>query len=167
MQEYLVQTLIRCSKNNRILLGRWNRGPFQGRISGLLGQAVTDKGPEEAAKIVVKKLIDFDVDACKLEPKAKFVFHEEDETDGAAQLLGSTYEETQFLMELDSTNHFEPTDEFSPVWFDIDRIPYDEMPEDDIIWYPRVLLNDETLTGTFRFRGPKLLDYDIEAVERI
>ena len=43
----------------------------------------------------------------------------------------------------------------------------DEMPEDDIIWYPRVLLNDETLTGTFRFRGPKLLDYDVEAVERI
>ena len=62
MQEYLVQTLIRCSKNNRILLGRWNRGPFQGRISGLLGQAVTDKGPEEAAKIVVKSLIDLDVD---------------------------------------------------------------------------------------------------------
>ena len=70
-------------------------------------------------------------------------------------------------MELDSTNHFETTEEFSPVWFDIDRILTTKCPRDDIIWYPRVLLNDEILTGTFRFRGPKLLDYDIEAVEQI
>ena len=168
MRTHLVQTLIRCSKSNRILLGRWNDGPFQGRISGLLGQARA-KCANDAAKQVVKRMIDFEVpDSSKLTPCARFIFHEEDETDGAAELLGSTYEETQFLLDLDDSFETKQIrDEFSPIWFDLDQIPYSEMPEDDLIWYPRVLNNDEILNGTFRFRGTKLLDYNIEEVDSL
>ena len=94
------------------------------------------------------------------------MFHEEDEADGAAQLLGDIYEETQFLLDLELSDDLkvkQQSDEFTPIWFDLDEIPYDEMPEDDVIWYPRVL-NGETLAGTFRFHGTRLLDSQIQPV---
>lgn len=34
---------------------------------------------------------------------------------------------------------FEETEEMKPEWFDMDKIPYDDMWEDDIYWLPRVI----------------------------
>ena len=59
-RKHLVQTLIRSTKENKILLGRWNRGPFQGRVSGLLGQAESET-PQKAAFEVVESLIGADL----------------------------------------------------------------------------------------------------------
>ncbi|CAE6913366.1 rnf111-b [Symbiodinium sp. CCMP2456] len=44
------------------------------------------------------------------------------------------------------------------------EVPFDEMPEDDKIWYDRVLFHDHLLRGSFKFRGTALLEHDLEVV---
>lgn len=43
------------------------------------------------------------------------------------------------------------TDEIKPQWFDIDKIPYDNMWEDDTYWLPRVLNWERNLEYNFYF----------------
>jgi len=49
------------------------------------------------------------------------------------------------------------TDEAVPLWTAIDRIPYDEMWEDDSVWLP-LLLVGEYFRGRFVFDGDRMLD---------
>lgn len=37
------------------------------------------------------------------------------------------------------TGGFEETEEMKPEWFDVDKIPFDQMWEDDIYWLHRVI----------------------------
>jgi 8-oxo-dGTP diphosphatase len=55
------------------------------------------------------------------------------------------------------------TDEAEPLWTAIDRIPYDEMWEDDRIWLP-LLIAGETIRGRFVFDGDVMLDSNVEVV---
>jgi hypothetical protein len=36
-------------------------------------------------------------------------------------------------------------------WFDWDKIPFKEMPEDDPLWYPEVLQGGKLMRGSFTF----------------
>ncbi len=49
------------------------------------------------------------------------------------------------------------TDEAVPLWIPLDRIPYDEMWEDDRFWLP-LLLAGECFHGRFVFEGDRMLD---------
>jgi 8-oxo-dGTP diphosphatase len=49
------------------------------------------------------------------------------------------------------------TDEAVPLWTPLDRIPYDEMWEDDRCWLP-LLLAGERFSGRFVFDGDRMLD---------
>ncbi len=53
------------------------------------------------------------------------------------------------------------TDEAIPMWFDLDKVPYDEMWKDDVHWLPQVL-NGHSVTGKFIFDGEALIDRDVE-----
>jgi 8-oxo-dGTP diphosphatase len=55
------------------------------------------------------------------------------------------------------------TEEAEPLWTAIDRIPYDEMWEDDRIWLP-LLIAGETIRGRFVFDGDVMLDSNVEVV---
>ena len=50
------------------------------------------------------------------------------------------------------------TDEATPIWTDIDKIPYHDMWEDDSYWLP-LLLKRKTFRGYFVFDGEKLLSH--------
>jgi 8-oxo-dGTP diphosphatase len=50
------------------------------------------------------------------------------------------------------------TDEAVPLWTPLDRIPYDEMWEDDRFWLP-LLFAGETFRGRFVFEGDRMLDF--------
>ncbi len=50
------------------------------------------------------------------------------------------------------------TDEATPIWTDIDKIPYHDMWEDDGYWLP-LLLKRKTFRGYFVFDGEKLLSH--------
>ena len=51
------------------------------------------------------------------------------------------------------------SEEMAPAWFAVDKIPYDQMWDDDIYWMPRVLAG-ERVRATFVYRA------DNETVER-
>ncbi len=52
------------------------------------------------------------------------------------------------------------TDEAKPAWFDIDKIPYDQMWSDDKLWIP-LMLKNESFVGKFVFDDDKMLDMEI------
>lgn len=51
--------------------------------------------------------------------------------------------------------------EMRPQWFEHEKIPYDNMWPDDLLWYP-LMLNGKYFNGYFKFEGiTTLLDYTI------
>ncbi|MGV3531878.1 MAG: 8-oxo-dGTP diphosphatase [Chthoniobacteraceae bacterium] len=56
------------------------------------------------------------------------------------------------------------TDEASPFWVPIDRIPYDQMWEDDQYWLP-LMLEGKSFTGFFTFDGDAMLSKEVEIRE--
>lgn len=62
------------------------------------------------------------------------------------------------------TSDFEgvPTesDEANPLWVSLDAIPYEKMWEDDAIWIP-MMLRDEQFRGRWIFDGDRMLDYEL------
>lgn len=51
----------------------------------------------------------------------------------------------------DYTWNVEESEEMKPFWFDLDKIPYDKMWEDDKIWLPWVLSWDKNIEYKFIF----------------
>lgn len=57
------------------------------------------------------------------------------------------------------------TEEATPKWFAINKIPYDEMWQDDKIWMP-LMFDNKNFRGTFRFDGNNnIIDHKIEVIE--
>jgi len=55
---------------------------------------------------------------------------------------------------------FEETEEMKPQWRDIEKIPYDNMREDDHIWLPKLINKQIPFDMTFTFNEEgKLADY--------
>ena len=55
------------------------------------------------------------------------------------------------------------TPEAIPVWVDEDRVPYDEMWEDDRIWLP-LLIAGARFDGRFIFDGDSMVDHALEVI---
>lgn len=57
--------------------------------------------------------------------------------------------------------------EMKPQWFEIDRVPFDEMWPDDFLWFP-LMLKGAKFQGYFLFQGHhNILKYNLEEVERL
>jgi len=56
------------------------------------------------------------------------------------------------------------TDEATPMWTDLDQIPYDDMWQDDAHWLP-LLLERKRFRGYFVFNGDSLLSYRVEKMQ--
>ena len=55
------------------------------------------------------------------------------------------------------------TDEAVPLWCDLERLPYEEMWEDDPLWVPCVI-EGRPFSGRFVFDGDRMLDHAIDLV---
>lgn len=173
----LAQALI--LRGSHVLLGRWKAGAFAGRISGLLGDYPAAL-PRAAAVQACSDLANLCLDPRLLSCRADFKFCEQDASAAAAKELGTTYREYQFVYDVDIVealriNHpdldvpglGEPreTEYFKPIWYHINDIPFSEMPQDDVLWYRRVIVDGEKLTGTFTFDGEMLISHSLGAIE--
>lgn len=58
---------------------------------------------------------------------------------------------------------FQETEEMKPEWFEIDKIPYDLMWEDDAYWLPRIIAWEEKVEYIFNFSE----DWKISSFEKI
>jgi 8-oxo-dGTP diphosphatase len=53
------------------------------------------------------------------------------------------------------------TEEAVPIWFDRERLPFEEMWEDDRLWL-RQMLDGESFSGFFVFDGEKMVSQRVE-----
>lgn len=172
----LCQTLI--VRKGRILLGTWKKGPFAGRVTGLLGKTKFDaETPEQVAKRQCFELAEVNVEPSLVSRRALFAFLEKDAEHPSAQDMGNTYVEHQLIYNADLAEYVganplgkpKETDDFVPKWYPLDKLPYKDMPEDDEWWYPRVLQNKECnkrerLLGEFTFQGSELDSHSVQSV---
>lgn len=123
-------TLCLLKKDNQILLAMKKRGFGEGKYNGVGGKLEDNETPEQAMIRETKEEIDviptkyekvglISFDEFYKNEKIRLVFH-----------LYMTYE-----WEGNPTE----TEEMKPEWFDIDKIPYDNMFTDDKYWLPLVL----------------------------
>lgn len=58
------------------------------------------------------------------------------------------------------------TDEASPIWTPVDRMPFEEMWADDIHWFP-YFLEEQPFVGFFDFDDDTMMSHQVTAVDRL
>ena len=165
-----------------MLFRSWKSGAFKNRISGCIGQAINNKESLPEASIrITKELTGLKLNPEFLQLRALLNFIELDNSTGSALMLGDVYKEHQLYYDGDNhmkIEHFKEnpnlnvlleikeTELFIPQWYEINKIPYSEMPDDDIHWY-KLFLDGNKLEGEFTFNGTKLEKYEVNIVKEL
>ena len=145
-----ILTLVFIRRNNEVLLGMKKRGFGKGKWNGFGGKVELNETISSAAN---RELFE----ECGLKAhNLKFI-----------GLITFTFEIENYPMQVHvfTSNSFEgkmiETEEMRPEWFDLDKIPYEEMWLDDKYWYP-IMFENKSFYGNFKFRGyEELLDHSI------
>lgn len=59
------------------------------------------------------------------------------------------------------------TEEILPAWYDVDKIPFDRMIADDLLWLPNVLKGDKIIGKVTLDKDMKMLYHNIQSVSAI
>lgn len=141
-------TLVFAVKDGRILLIRKKRGLGAGKVNGPGGRLEDGETPAECAVREMKEELGVTPTGLRYCGESRFQF-----VDGysihvfvflAAGLKGTPVE----------------TDEAVPMWTPLDRIPWEEMWEDDPLWIP-LMLEGKGFQARFLFDGDTMLDWDV------
>ena len=147
-------TLVFVIRNGRILLIHKKRGLGAGKINGPGGRREPGESFDDCAVREVREELGVTPrDVVKVgEHRFQFV-------DGY-----STFVYVYRASGLDG----EPveTDEAAPLWVEVDRIPFDEMWEDDRYWLPLVVAG-RRFAGQWIFDGNRMLDYRLDVVDDV
>jgi len=129
-------------REGQILLAMKKRGFGVNKWNGVGGKLQGDESIEETAIREVEEEIKIKIDPKDLDKIAvfKFYFPYKPEWDL----------EVYFYFCYKWQGKPEETEEMRPQWFDLDKIPYDQMWADDIRWLPRTL-KGEKLEGELYF----------------
>jgi ADP-ribose pyrophosphatase YjhB (NUDIX family) len=148
-------TLCFLIKDNSILLAMKKRGFAAGKWNGAGGKPKEgDKSIEATAKREMFE--ETTVTPKKLKKAAVLNFYFETQTEWNQQV------HVFITGEWNGTPT--ETEEMAPKWFDIKKIPYDQMWDDDILWLPKVL-NGKIVEGNFLFdENQKMLEHDIKVI---
>jgi mutator protein MutT len=148
-----VTTLLLLRKDNKILLAMKKRGFGEGKYNGVGGKLEENETPYEAMLRETKEEIN--ITPTKYEKVAIIDFLEYVKGEQAS-LTFHLYIATEWDKEP------EETDEMKPEWFDIDKIPYDNMFPDDKYWLP-LILEGKKIKAFFEFNENwELLSHKIE-----
>ncbi|MBR9689588.1 MAG: 8-oxo-dGTP diphosphatase [Candidatus Altiarchaeota archaeon] len=147
-----IANLCYVMKGKQVLLMKKKRGIGSGKINGPGGRMKKGESPEEGAIREVKEELGIEVRSPKYRGIIEFI------NDKQLAFLCYVFTSTEFSGEP------EETDEATPLWFDIDKIPFSEMWEDDIEWLPQVLAG-KTILARFWFEDWKIKDRRIWFIE--
>lgn len=148
-------TLLLLKKENQVLLAMKKRGFGAGKFNGVGGKIEPDETPEIAmireaqeeiavtptqyTKIGVMEFIEYFKGN-----KENIIFH--------------------LFVATDWEGNPQESDEMKPQWFDIDKIPYDQMFKDDEYWMP-FALEGKKINGFFEFdENWNLLSHKIDEI---
>jgi 8-oxo-dGTP diphosphatase len=142
-------TLVFVVREGRILLIRKKRGLGAGKINGPGGRLEQGESPLDCAVREVKEELRTTPTGLEMCGENRFQF-----VDGYSihvyvfRAAGCDAEPQE-------------TEEAAPIWAPTQRIPYEEMWEDDELWLPLVL-RGRRFSGRFIFDGDAMLDYAVE-----
>jgi 8-oxo-dGTP diphosphatase len=135
--------------NGRVLMIRKKRGLGAGKINGVGGRLEPGESPLEGILREAKEELGITL----LDPLKRGELHFE-------FLDGYSLFCTVFVASRFDGTPIE-TDEAVPLWFDIRKLPFHEMWEDDQFWLSQAL-NGESFRGFFEFDGEKMISKQIE-----
>lgn len=147
-----VGTLLFLRHGGRVLLIEKRRGHGAGKINGPGGKPEPGETPLDC---VIRETHE-EVGVRPLEPRLAGVFRFLDQAD--EDWLGFVYVADAWK------GTPRTTAEAIPIWYPIDRLPFDRMWDDDRYWLPRVLAG-ERLVGDFLFRGGRLIAHRLRRLD--
>ena len=145
-------TLVFVHKAGRLLLIRKKRGLGAGKISGPGGRLEEGESFEQCAVREIQEELVITPKNLDWLGEMRFQF-----IDGYA-IHVYIYRATDY--EGTPTE----TSEAIPIWVDDEKIPYDEMWEDDYLWMP-LLLAGKRFEGRFIFEDEAMLDHELTILE--
>ena len=147
-------TLTFVVDDNRVLLIRKKRGLGAGKINGPGGRLEPGEEPIDCATREVEEEVGITPLGLDYRGESLFQF-----VDGYSihvyAFVASGYR-----------GELRETDEATPLWTDLDAIPYDQMWEDDRLWLPHALAGG-TPQGRYIFDGDRMLDWELQIAERL
>lgn len=141
-------TLMFILQKDRMLLIMKKRGLGAGYFNAPGGRLEPDETPMECAIRETQEELCITPHDPEHAGTLQFQF-----SDGFS-IHGEVFTATQFSGEPTET------DEATPHWFHIDRLPWENMWADDPVWYPK-LLAKEKFIGRFIFQDKQMLDYEL------
>ncbi len=142
-------TLVFIVKDYRVLLMRKKRGLGAGKVNGPGGRLESGETFKACAiREVQEELHVTPVDPVRVGQHA-FQF-----VDGYSIFV-------HVYRAVDLIGNPKETEEATPLWCDINAIPYEEMWADDRYWLPLVL-GEQQFAGRWIFEGDAMLDYELD-----
>lgn len=141
-------TLLFVVREGRVLLIEKHRGLGQGKINGPGGRLEPGETPRAAAIRETEEEIRIRPTGIRAVGELRFQF-----VDGYS-IHVYVFRADGFLGEP------APTEEATPLWSDVEAIPYERMWEDDAVWLP-LLLREQPFSGRFVFDGELMLTNEV------
>lgn len=147
-------SLIFLVKDNKVLLAMKKRGFGEGKWNGVGGKKNQNETIQESAKREANEEIGVKINKLKKVAFLSFKFLEKAEWNQHVTIYLST----------NWSENPKETEEMALKWFLIDKIPYDQMWDDDILWLPKVL-DGKIVEGHFLFdENQKMLEHEVVEV---
>ena len=147
-------TLCLLLKDNQILLAMKKRGFGAGRWNGAGGKVKEGEEIIDAAIRETKEEVGVEIKDPEKFGLLNFKFVNNPEWD---------LEVTLFIVKEWQGKPTE-SEEMSPQWFDIDKIPYSQMWPDDLYWLP-IVLDGKKFEASFSFgENDKILSHNIQII---
>ncbi|MCR8455531.1 MAG: 8-oxo-dGTP diphosphatase [Candidatus Korarchaeota archaeon] len=134
-----VETLLYIVENGKVLLIKKKRGLGAGLYNGIGGKVEEGEVPLQA---VIRECIEeIGAEPLEIEWVGLLEFYND----------GVLYGFVHVFKARGLKGEPRESEEAAPMWFEIDKIPYDKMWEDDKFWLPLVLEEGKKVYGRFYF----------------
>jgi len=149
-----ILTLCIIHQHPKILLGMKKRGHGEGKWNGFGGKVEEGETIEEAAIREMKEESGVKIKKMNKLGIAEFIYQD-----------GSGNMEVHIFYVKEFKGSPIESEEMKPKWFDVDKIPYDQMWPDDKYWLP-MFLDGKKFEGKFFFNeSNEIIDYSLSELK--
>jgi len=153
------RTLLFLKRGDEVLLALKKRGHGEGKWNGVGGKIEPGETIEQA--MVRECREEIGVRPMNWRPVAELDFVQDADREASWHMYAYVFIAEEWEGEIAES------EEMMPKWFEIHKIPYGSMWDDDELWLPQAL-RDQKITGEFTFDGEeKLLTHSLRVVEEL